>query len=48
MPAGIEHPVLGYLSFVGVKFVGYSLAARAILWSYARNDLNSIMVGGTR
>ena len=42
MPAGIEHPVLGYLSFVGVKFVGYSIAARAISWSYGRNDLNSI------
>ena len=48
MPAGIEHPVLGYLSFVGVKLVGYSMAARAISWSYGRNDLNSIMVGGTR
>lgn len=48
MPAGIEHPVVGYLSFVGVKFVGYSLAARAISWSYGRKDLNSILVGGTR
>jgi hypothetical protein len=48
MPAGIEHPVLGYLSFVGVKFVGYSMAARAISWSYGRSDLNSFMVGGAR
>ena len=48
MPAGIEHPVLGYLCFVGIKFVGYSAAARAISWSYERGDLNSFTVGGTR
>jgi hypothetical protein len=48
VPAGIEHPALGYLGFVAVKFAGYSLAARAITWSYARNDLNPFLVGGAR
>jgi hypothetical protein len=47
MPAGIEHPVLGYLAFCGVKAVGYTVAAKAISHVYQTN-LNSWGVGLTR
>jgi len=36
MPAGINHPVLGYAGFAAVKLAGYSLAAWAISRSYNR------------
>jgi hypothetical protein len=48
MPAGINHPVLGYASFAAVKFAGYSLAAWAISRSYQRPDRNPLIVGGVR
>ena len=48
MPAGIEHPVLGYLGFAAVKFAGYSLAAPVISRTYGRTDRNPFIVGATR
>jgi hypothetical protein len=48
MPAGFTNPALGYASFVAVKFVGYSLAARYISRSYERPDVGALRVGATR
>src|SRR5262249_25233650 len=48
MPAGIEHPLLGYASFCAVKFVGYSVAAWVLSRSYKRPDRNPVLVGGVR
>lgn len=48
MPAGIEHPVLGYAVFVGVKVAGYALAAQWISRSYGRTDRNPWIVGAVR
>jgi len=48
MPAGINHPLLGYASFCAIKFVGYSAAAWVLSRSYKRPDRNSLLVGGVR
>ena len=48
MAAGVNNPVLGYLGFCAVKFVGYSIAARFIARSYRRTDHNALLVGGVR
>ncbi len=48
MPVGLEHPVLGYLAFCGVKAVGYTAAATVISRIYDRTDLNSLGVGSAR
>jgi hypothetical protein len=47
MPASIPHPVAGYIAFVAVKFVGYSIAARFISRAY-NSDRNAYLVGATR
>lgn len=48
MPAGINNPVIGYIGFCAVKFVGYSLAARVVSHWYERQNRNSLVVGGVR
>lgn len=48
MPGGIEHPVIGYLSFCAIKFAGYSMVASTISDVYGRADLSSWKVGGLR
>src|SRR5262245_1007283 len=48
MPGGVNNPVIGYLSFCAVKFVGYSVAARFISRSYQRTDHSAFLVGGVR
>ena len=48
MPAGIDNPAVGYLTFCAVKFAGYSLAARFLSHSYKRTDRNASVVGGAR
>ncbi len=52
MPARIgafDNPVLGYLGFCGVKFVGYSLAALVISrYAYPQCKRNAFAIGATR
>jgi hypothetical protein len=48
MPAGVNHPALGYLIFCGVKAVGYTAAAAVISRAYKRTDVNPLVVGVTR
>ena len=48
MPGGASSPAIGYLVFGGIKFAGYSLAARSISKRYQRTDRNAYAVGGTR
>jgi len=48
MPGGASSPAVGYLVFGGIKFAGYSLAARSISKRYQRTDRNAYAVGGTR
>lgn len=48
MPAGVSNPVIGYIGFCAVKFVGYSLAARFISRRYERTDRSVFTVGGVR
>ena len=48
MPGGASSPAIGYLVFGGIKFAGYSLAARSISKRYQRPDRKAFVVGGTR
>jgi hypothetical protein len=48
MPAGIDHPVLGYATFCAVKFVGYSAAGWVLSRAYKRPDRNPFIVGAVR
>jgi hypothetical protein len=48
MPGGASHPAVGYLVFGGIKFAGYSLAARFISKKYGRANRNPYVVGGSR
>jgi hypothetical protein len=48
MPAGVDHPIAGYLGFCAIKFAGYSLAARWMFSAYDRRERRSFLVGGAR
>jgi hypothetical protein len=48
VPGGASSPAVGYLVFGGIKFAGYSLAARFISKRYQRTDRNAFSVGGAR
>ena len=48
MPGGATSPAIGYLVFGGIKFAGYTLAARSISKRYERTDRNAFAVGGAR
>jgi hypothetical protein len=45
--SSIDQPWIGYASFCGIKFVGYSLAAHRIRLAYSMRR-NPLIVGGTR
>jgi hypothetical protein len=48
MPGGMHNPALGYLTFVGVKFAGYSIAGRMLSVHYNALERKSLVVGLTR
>jgi len=48
VPAGIESPVIGYVTFCAVKLIGYSLAARMIALRYKRPDQSALVIGSVR
>ena len=48
MPAGINHPLIGYVSFCAIKFAGYSIAGRMLSKSYQCADRSALLVGGVR
>jgi hypothetical protein len=48
MPAGINTPGLGYITFCAIKFAGYTAAAHVLSMSYNRADLASWKVGAVR
>jgi len=48
MPAGIDNPVLGLVTFGAIKFAGYSLAARVIARKCDSTEHSPYAVGATR
>ena len=48
MPGGITDPVVGYVIFCSIKFVGYSLAAQFLANRYKHFGPNPFKVGGVR
>jgi hypothetical protein len=48
MPVGMSHPVVGYVTFCGLKAVGYTAAAPLISRMLGRDNVNPYAVGATR
>jgi hypothetical protein len=48
LPLPLHHPIIGYLTFCVIKFLGYAFAARFLSCAYARTNLSAWKVSAAR
>jgi hypothetical protein len=48
VPGGLDHPVVGFLTFTGVKLVGYTVAAAVLERAYERTPRRIFRIGAAR